>query len=39
MRFTLEQIIAGLLPKDMDLLGNMVEDVCFNNARDYFSMA
>jgi glucuronate isomerase len=30
---------AGLLPNDMALLGKMVEDICFNNAKDYFSMA
>jgi len=30
---------AGLLPNDMPLLGKMVEDICFNNARNYFSMA
>ena len=30
---------AGLLPNDMPLLGKMVEDICFNNAKDYFSMA
>jgi glucuronate isomerase len=29
---------AGLLPGDMDLLGKMVEDICFNNARGYFPM-
>lgn len=29
---------AGLLPGDMGLLGAMVEDICFNNARDYFPM-
>ncbi|MHC4647626.1 MAG: glucuronate isomerase [Planctomycetota bacterium] len=29
---------AGLIPADMDLLGQMVEDICFNNARDYFPM-
>ena len=29
----------GALPKDMNLLGQMVEDICFNNARDYFSMS
>jgi len=28
----------GLLPNDPDLLGNMVEDICYNNARDYFPM-
>jgi len=30
---------AGLLPNDITLLGRMVEDICFNNAKDYFSMA
>jgi glucuronate isomerase len=30
---------AGLLPNDMPLLGKMVGDICFNNARNYFSMA
>lgn len=29
---------AGLLPNKLDLLGPMVEAVCFNNARDYFPM-
>ncbi len=29
---------AGLLPADMALLGKMVEDICFNNARNYFPM-
>ena len=29
---------AGLLPNDLDLLGTMVEDICFNNARNYFPM-
>jgi glucuronate isomerase len=28
----------GLLPNDMELLGKMVEDVCFNNAKEYFPM-
>jgi glucuronate isomerase len=30
---------AGSLPRDMRLLGQMVEDICYNNARDYFPMA
>ncbi|MHC4436643.1 MAG: glucuronate isomerase [Planctomycetota bacterium] len=30
---------AGLLPDDSDLLGKMVEDICFNNAKNYFPMA
>jgi len=29
---------AGLLPDDIEMLGKMVEDICFNNARDYFAM-
>jgi glucuronate isomerase len=29
---------AGLLPADMELLGQMVENICFNNAKDYFPM-
>jgi glucuronate isomerase len=29
---------AGLLPNDLDLLGKMVEDISFNNARNYFPM-
>ncbi len=28
----------GLLPNDLELLGKMVEDICFNNAKNYFSM-
>ncbi len=27
----------GEIPNDMELLGNMVENICFNNARDYFN--
>jgi len=29
---------AGLLPADMELLGQMVEDICYNNAKSYFPM-
>jgi glucuronate isomerase len=29
---------AGLLPNDLALLGQMVEDISFNNARNYFPM-
>jgi glucuronate isomerase len=29
---------AGLLPTDLTLLGQMVEDISYNNARDYFPM-
>jgi len=28
----------GELPADMDLLGRMVQDICFNNAKAYFPM-
>ena len=28
----------GALPRDMDLLGKMIEDICFNNAKNYFAM-
>jgi glucuronate isomerase len=33
-----DDVEAGLLPNDLELLGTMVEDICFNNARDYFPM-
>jgi len=26
----------GLIPNDMDLVGIMVEDICYNNAKEYF---
>ena len=29
---------AGLVADDLDLLGTMVEDICFNNAKNYFPM-
>ncbi|MCP4607264.1 MAG: glucuronate isomerase [Planctomycetes bacterium] len=29
---------TGLLPDDSDLLGKIVEDICFNNAKNYFPM-
>ena len=29
---------AGLIPADMKLLGKMVENICFNNAKNYFLM-
>jgi glucuronate isomerase len=32
------QIEQGLVPDDMDLLGRMLEDICFNNAKNYFTM-
>jgi glucuronate isomerase len=32
------EVEAGLLPNDLDLLGQMVKDICFNNAKNYFPM-
>jgi glucuronate isomerase len=29
---------GGLLPNDSELLGKIVEDICFNNAKNYFPM-
>ncbi|MGD8501807.1 MAG: glucuronate isomerase [Phycisphaerales bacterium] len=34
-----DDVEAGLLPDDLELLGKMVEDICFNNAKEYFPMA
>jgi len=31
-------IEQGLLSADYALLGKMVEDICFNNAKNYFPM-
>jgi glucuronate isomerase len=33
-----DDVEKGHLPRDMGLLGRMVEDICFNNARNYFPM-
>ncbi|MCB9783051.1 MAG: glucuronate isomerase [Candidatus Omnitrophica bacterium] len=30
------EIERGLLPRDMELIGQLVEDVCYNNAANYF---
>ena len=29
---------AGLLPNDLNLIGKMIQDICFNNAKNYFPM-
>ncbi|MEP2026158.1 glucuronate isomerase, partial [Reichenbachiella sp.] len=29
----------GEIPHDMDLLGKMVEDICYNNAKNYFDFS
>ena len=33
-----EEVEKGFWPKDMALLGKMVEDISYNNARNYFDM-
>ena len=30
-------VANGEIPNDMELLGNMVENICFNNAKEYFN--
>ena len=32
-----DDVKKGMIPNDMDLLGNMVEDICYNNAKNYFN--
>lgn len=32
-----EDVQKGMIPNDMDLLGKMVEDICYNNANNYFN--
>ncbi len=29
-------IQKGLIPNDMEMVGKMVEDICYNNAKEYF---
>ncbi len=31
-------VASGEIPEDMNLLGGMVEDICFNNAAEYFNI-
>ncbi len=33
-----EDVVNGELPEDFDLLGGLVQDVCWNNAVNYFGM-
>lgn len=33
-----QQITDGQLPGDMDMVGQVVRNICFNNARNYFQM-
>jgi len=30
------EIEQGLIPNDMKLIGGMVQDICYNNAKKYF---
>lgn len=32
-----EDINKGLVPNDMEFLGRMIQDICFNNAKNYFN--
>lgn len=32
------EVENGLLPNDLNLIGQMVEDICYNNAQRYFAM-
>ena len=31
-----EWVVRGQVPEDYDYLGQMVQDICYNNAREYF---
>jgi glucuronate isomerase len=31
------QIEQGLLPRDLGLVGGMVQDICYGNAKSYFA--
>ncbi|MFX0071481.1 MAG: glucuronate isomerase, partial [Candidatus Hermodarchaeota archaeon] len=33
-----EEIEKGELPNDLDLIGNIVQDICYNNAKNYFGI-
>ena len=33
-----EEIEKGELPNDLELIGNIVQDVCYNNAKNYFGI-
>ena len=33
-----QDVEKGELPNDMDLLGKLVQDVCYNNAKSYFNL-
>lgn len=32
-----EEMERGELPKDMDWIGNIIQDICYHNAKDYFN--
>jgi len=33
-----EEIDKGELPNDLELIGNIVQDICYNNAKNYFGI-
>ncbi len=33
-----EEIDKGELPNDLELIGNIVQDICYNNAKNYFDI-
>lgn len=33
-----EEIDKGELPNDIELIGNIVQDICYNNAKNYFNI-
>ena len=32
-----KEMVAGRLPDDLEMIGSMVEDICYNNAKNYFN--
>jgi glucuronate isomerase len=34
-----EDVKRGEIPKDMEILGQMVENICYRNAKNYFGLA
>ena len=32
-----QDVVNGELPKDLDWLGKLVEDICYYNAKNYFN--
>ena len=34
-----EDINKGLIPNDQKLIGGMIEDICYNNAKNFLQLA